>query len=131
MLGVRTHASPHQDWRGDELPMPHLDMGDGLTTFNPEPDMTPSKPAFQEADPDLSLVDYVGPESWVLFKLIGGDHGWLWQPPPWDGDPRFEAMKKVVTNIVGVNDPAERACGLAKRYKVSNFPIFLCVLPSL
>ena len=31
---IKAHGHAHQEWRGEDMPMPHLDMGDGLTTFN-------------------------------------------------------------------------------------------------
>ena len=40
------------------------------------------------------------------------------QNPPWDHIPEFVEAKKIVRGIMAVNDPAERLCATAKKYKV-------------
>ena len=86
----------------------------------PPPPVPLGRPPFPDIIEGGSLADYIEPESWLLFDLLEADVDWLTQPPTaWDGNPGFDAIRDVVHNICGVNDPAERLCGLAKKYAVS------------
>ncbi len=56
-----------------------------------------------------SIDHFLGPQSWLLFELLGANGVWLTQPPDqWDTDPEFQQMKEVVQNLAVVNDTAER-----------------------
>ena len=83
------------------------------------------KPPFEPVPcpkPDLNgtrLRDYVGPQSWHLFRLIDLGHEWLsTDPSTWNTHPQYVAIKAVVRGIPGVNDMSERDCRLAEDFKV-------------
>ena len=73
--------------------------------------------------PDLrgrQLRDFVGPQSWFLFQLIGINPDWLRSDPKtWPEDPRFVATNAVVRAMPATNDSSERGCRLATDFKVS------------
>jgi hypothetical protein len=77
------------------------------------------KPPFPDMEGKQHLEDFVTHESWALFDLLGGNCDWLRQnPETWDADNHYLEAKDIVHNLYGVNDPAERMCLNAKRYKV-------------
>ena len=56
-----------------------------------------------------TLASFVGPNSYLVFHLLGMDHGWLALPPPaWLADQRYQEMADVINSISVVNDTAER-----------------------
>ena len=85
----------------------------------PPPPVPLGRPPFPEIIKGGTLADYITAESWLLFDLLEEDSSWLRQPPPWDGDDGYDAFRDFVRSLCGVNDPAERLCGLAKQYAVS------------
>ena len=83
------------------------------------------KPAFApipSPKPDLSgkrLRDFVGPQSWFLFRLIDFGNKWLSaDPATWGTLPEYVSMRTVVRAMPGVNDMSERDCRLAEDFKV-------------
>ena len=72
--------------------------------------------------PDLRgkrLRDFIGPQSWFVFQLIGIDSDWLRQDPKtWPEDPRFVATNAIVQGMPATNDSSERGCRLAEDFKV-------------
>lgn len=65
------------------------------------------------------LRDFVGPQSWFLFRLIGAGDDWLMtDPATWNDHPQYVAMKTIVRAMPGVNDMSERDCRLAEDFKV-------------
>jgi hypothetical protein len=78
------------------------------------------KPDFPVLLPAMKLSDFVGKRSWVPFNLMCRGTDWMAQDPAhWHNHPQFVATKVVVDALLGVNDPAERGCHLAGRFKVS------------
>ena len=64
------------------------------------------KPAFEpmlSSKPDLSrkrLRDFIGPQSWFLFQLIGAGEDWLsTDPATWNDHPQYCAMSTVVRGL--------------------------------
>ena len=65
------------------------------------------------------LSTFVGPASWLLFDLLGinGKPEWLQIPSEyWDQFEEYRKMKIFVMNSPFVNDGAERAMAMMKRY---------------
>ena len=85
----------------------------------PPPPVPLGRPPFPEIIKGGTLADYITAESWLVFDLLEEDSSWLRQSPPWDGDAGYDAFCDAVRSLCGVNDPAERLCGLAKQYAVS------------
>ena len=77
------------------------------------------KPEFPKVKVGDALADFVKEESWLLLDQTAADVSWLSKPPPWDGDPDHDHVRDIVRSISGVNDCAERLCGVAKKYAVS------------
>jgi hypothetical protein len=85
----------------------------------PREPVEPGKPDFPHLVPGMELCDFVGPQSWVPFDLIGRGTDWMsLDPESWPLDPEYVATKVVVEGLYGVNDPAERGCHMAQRFKV-------------
>ena len=91
------------------------------------PIIQPSKDDIHRGKPPLptemsssqTLVDFVTPRSIIfLARFCPNAEKWLKQNPPWDHIPEFVEAKKIVHGIMAVNDPAERLCATAKKYKV-------------
>ena len=83
------------------------------------------KPAFApipSPKPDLNgkrLRDFVGEQSWFLFRLVDFGNDWLsTDPATWGTHPQYVSMKTVVRAMPGVNDMSERDCRLAEDFKV-------------
>ena len=85
-----------------------------------KPELEPIPPQM----PDLTqtrLHEFIGPQSWYLFQLIGHGIDWLKDDPStWEDDAQYAATKAVVRAMPGVNDFSERACRLAEDFKVKN-----------
>ena len=88
----------------------------------PSPPVPLGRPPFPNIVPGATLADYITDESWLLFDLLDADTSWLRELPPWDGHPGHDEVRDVVRSLCGVNDPAERLCGMAKKYAVSIIP---------
>ena len=58
---------------------------------------------------NLTLEDFIGPNSWLLFDLLGCYGRWLALPlAQWEEDEEYKQMCSIVCNIPVVNDAAER-----------------------
>ena len=56
-----------------------------------------------------TLSSFVGPDSWLLFSLLGTDHAWLTLPPAqWSDNVHYAEMSTVIRDLAVVNDTAER-----------------------
>ncbi len=73
----------------------------------------PGKPSFPKArfqqNQDVSLPSLIGPNSWLMFELLGIQHEWLMLPSDdWDQNYEYKKMKDLVSSLSVVNDAAER-----------------------
>ena len=60
------------------------------------------------------LKDFIGNDSWTMFKLLGIDSSFVNDPvPEWNKSDSYLHGKDVLSNLPVVNDAAERALGLA------------------
>lgn len=70
------------------------------------------KPTFPRQVPQgnaLKLERMVGPNTWMLFSLLGNDGDWLMQPPQqWITNPQYLEILLIVQELPVVNDAAER-----------------------
>ena len=72
----------------------------------------PGKPSFQVdlLDAHATLASFIGPKSWLLFKLLGKDGAWLNLPvEEWDENIDYTQMCSVIQDLAVVNDTAERS----------------------
>ena len=77
------------------------------------------KPPLPSFTSSSKLVDFVSPRSIIFFiHFCPNFMVWLTKNPPWNGIFEFEEAKAIVRGMTPVNDPAERLCATAKRYKV-------------
>ena len=109
------------------IPMKEDEVATSSDTFDASPltnrptpeSLSRGKPPLPTFTSSNSLVDFVSPRSIVLFvRMCPGFKAWLTKNPPWDGIPEFEVAKAAIKAICPINDPAERLCATAKRYKV-------------
>ena len=53
----------------------------------------------------ITLDDLVGPQSWLLFDLLGIDGDWLaLSPGLWEADPDNRQMSAIIHHLAVVND---------------------------
>ena len=77
------------------------------------------KPSLPQLSSSKTLPDFVTERSILFLELFcPGYDQWLSKNPPWNGIPEYDEAEKIVRSIVPVNDPAERMCGFAKRFRV-------------
>ena len=82
-------------------------------------DLRRGKPPLPAILPSSELLDYVTPRSVIfLARLCSNPEKWLRENPPWDHIPEYIEAKEIVRGVMPVNDPAERLCATAKKYKV-------------
>ena len=82
-------------------------------------DIHRGKPPLPEITSSNTLLDFVTPRSIIfLARFCPNPESWLRKNPPWDHIPEYAEAKEIVRGIMPVNDPAERLCATAKRYKV-------------
>lgn len=88
------------------------EIADALLT-SPVPMLfEPGKPSFQVdlLDAHATLASFIGPKSWLLFKLLGKDGAWLNLPvEEWDENIDYTQMCSVIQDLAVVNDTAERS----------------------
>ena len=85
-------------------------------TARPEA-FTPGKPKFPILSPNTELTDLLGPNSWLIFKLLGLSGDWLWRDcSDWKEIEEFQAFENYVTHTKVINDCAERAIKLWSDY---------------
>ena len=89
------------------------------------------RPNLPELSSKKTILDYVTSRSSLLLeRFTPGYDAWLTKSAPWDEYPEYQKAKEVIRAIVPTNDPAERMCATAKRYKVY-FITFLVMPPKL
>ena len=70
-----------------------------------------------------SLKDFIGSDSWTMFKLLGIDSSFLFSPvSEWDKSDAYLHGKKVLSNLPVVNGASERALGLATERNTKKAP---------
>ena len=86
----------------------------------------PAKPVFRNdilEGVDPGLQSFVGPRSWLLFRLLGyeNNHEWLTQlPAEWPKYQEYIEMNDVVYTLEVVNDNAEREIKNVQEYAMSS-----------
>ena len=81
------------------------------TSFDHSVHKMPTVTAFTQ------LKDLIGPESWVLFKLINEQPLFLSKPASlWERDECYIRIKSRLQHLKVVNDSSERALGLVTDY---------------
>ena len=59
---------------------------------------------------NLSIENFVGPRSWLLFHLLEIEPHWLNMPSEvWDRDLQYQIIRGIVRDLSVTNDTAERA----------------------
>ena len=59
------------------------------------------------------LNEYVGQNSWLIFKIVPYLSNWLESPPDlWANDPNYKNMQRFIKRLVYNNDSCERAIKL-------------------
>ena len=87
----------------------------------PEPvQWNPGKPTFPGVlTPNPTLDAFVGPRSWLLFKLLRQQGNWLGQPVvQWHADPEYESIRSFLKDLKVVNDCAERSIKDMQEYRL-------------
>ena len=70
-----------------------------------------------------TLKDFIGTDSWTMFKLLGIDSSFLKLPvQQWENSDSYLHGKKVLSNLPVVNDAAERSLGLATEMNAKTVP---------
>ena len=81
--------------------------------------LTRGRPDLPSISSKKNLDDYVTDRSALLLeRFCPGYDAWLTKNPPWDGIPEYEEAKIAIRAIIPVNDPGERLCAVAKRFRV-------------
>jgi hypothetical protein len=71
------------------------------------------KPVFPKVTDASMLSDFVGPESFAMFKALKVGSAWLAKPADdWPEDADYQISNKFVKSVKVVNDPAERGIKL-------------------
>ena len=80
-----------------------------LAVYEPGKPEFPTQLLLQAQVRDITLLDFIGDRSWLLFELTGLASDWLTLPPEeWEQNPAYREMADVVKNMAVVNDAAER-----------------------
>lgn len=88
-------------------------MADKLLSIEKPKSFELGKPIFKSINRDTTLIDLVGPNSWLLFSSLCINNDWLSESVPnWNEKPDFLLAKSFVQTVKVVNDPAERAIKL-------------------
>lgn len=84
-------------------------MAAHILTF-PFPESLPlGKPVFQELTDKTELQDLCGPNSYMLFCILGTDYEWLQKSPKeWELSTDYKEMEDYVRTVKVTNDVAER-----------------------
>ena len=70
--------------------------------------------------PYTQLKDLIGPESWLLFKLINNQPVFFLKPASlWEKDKDYSRIKSRLLHLKVVSDSSERALGLVTDYHLS------------
>ena len=105
------------------LEFPEMDSSISLSNLPAAPPSSDSmdrgKPPLPEISPSKALPDYVTPRSVVfLARFCPNADKWHKESPPWDHIKEYQTAKAIVRGVCPVNDPAERLCAIAKKYRV-------------
>ena len=88
-------------------------MRDALLEFSPSTNTHQLMPDSRCFGVKL-LKDFIGSDSWTMFKLLGIDSSFLYTPvSEWYKSDAYLHGKNVLSNLPVVNDAAERALGMA------------------
>ena len=92
-------------------------MAARILTFSPPEEYPLGKPAFQELTGKTELSDLCGPNSYMLFTILGTDSDWLHlSPDQWNDNAQYMEMEEYVRTVKVVNDAAERGIKLISDY---------------
>lgn len=67
----------------------------------------------------VKIVNLISNRTLKFFKILSGEDNFPFlsiHPSQWMSDPQYQRMDEIVRNLSVVNDPAERAIGLMKRF---------------
>ena len=69
------------------------------------------------------LNDFIGHDSWTMFKLLGIDSSFVKCPVrEWEESSSYLHGKQILSNLPVVNDAAERALGIATNMNTKTAP---------
>ena len=92
-------------------------MAARMLTFSPPRKMTLGKPKFPDVKPATKLIDLVGPNSHMLFNILGVNYDWLGMDPnKWCEDSHYKTVENFVRTVKTVNDCAERSVKMITDY---------------
>ena len=92
-------------------------MAARIITFSPPAEFPLGKPQFQELTRKTELWDLCGPNSYMLFNILGTDSDWLHlSPEEWKESSQYREMEEYVRTVKVVNDLAERGIKLISDY---------------
>ena len=92
-------------------------MAAHILTFSPPDDYGLGKPDFQELSEETSLVDLLGPKSFLLFKLLEIQPTFFQENPEhWNDFEEYQTALNFVRIVKITNDTAERGCHLITEY---------------
>ena len=92
-------------------------MAAHIITFSPPSEFPLGKPQFHELTRKTELSDLCGPNSYMLFNILGTDSDWLYlSPEEWKGNSQYGEMEIYVRTVKVVNDLAERGIKLISDY---------------
>ena len=89
-----------------------------ITAIHPPANINPGKLMFPSIRQLRSSLSGICPKSYLMFTLLGMDHGWLTLPQnAWQHDNRYMEMHKVVSTLNVANDIAERCVKNVQDFK--------------
>ena len=92
-------------------------MAARILTFSPPEQFPIGKPVFQKLTRGTELPDLCGPNSYMLFTILGTDSDWLkLDPAQWKDNDHYKEMEEFVRTVKVVNDAAERGIKLISDY---------------
>ena len=92
-------------------------MAARILTFSSPEEYPLGKPEFQELTRKTELSDLIGPNSYMLFTILGTDYYWLQlSPDKWGDIDDYKEMEEYVRTVKVVNDAAERGIKLISDY---------------
>jgi hypothetical protein len=84
-------------------------MAAHILSFSPPGQYKLGKPVFQELAVNTQLHDLCGPDSYMLFYLLGTEYDWLREDPMgWEHSKDYREMEEFARTVKVVNDTAER-----------------------
>ena len=92
-------------------------MAARIITFSPPAEFPLGKPQFQELTRKTELWDLCGPNSYMLFAILGTDSDWLHlSPNEWNNNDQYKEMEEYMRTVKVTNDAAERGVKLISDY---------------